>query len=88
MNPDAINGSMEFFSAGLVLLNVRRLMIDRRVAGVSLVPTLFFDAWGFWNVFYYWQLNQPFSWYGGACLFTVNVVWTVLAFWYSRGVRV
>jgi hypothetical protein len=80
VNPDVINGGMEFFSAVIMLLNVRRLWIDKNVAGVSLVSTLFFDTWGFWNLYYYAAIEQPWSWWGGLCLTLVNLAWMVLAF--------
>lgn len=84
VDPDFINGFMEFASAGLMAINLRRIMIDKTVAGVSILPTIFFDLWGLWNLAYYWQLHQPISWYGGACLVTVNIAWTALAIHYSR----
>ncbi len=83
MTPDLINGALEFGSALLMLMNVRRLTIDKGISGVSLVPTVFFDAWGFWNLYYYPALNQWWSFAGGACLVSVNVIWTGLAFYYG-----
>lgn len=83
ITPDAINGFMEFASAALMALNVRRLIKDKAIAGISLIPTLFFDTWGFWNLYYYPALDQWWSFAGGAFLVTVNVTWTSLAFYYG-----
>lgn len=83
LTPDQINGALEFGSALLMLMNVRRLTKDKRLAGISLVPTLFFDTWGFWNLYYYPALDQWWSFAGGACLVSVNVLWTGLAFYYG-----
>jgi hypothetical protein len=85
MTPDFLNGTLEFLSALLVLVNVRRLMIDKRVAGVSLVPTALFDFWGLWNFYYYSHLNQWWSFTGGCFLAAFNIWWTTLAFYYGRG---
>ncbi len=79
MTPDQINGALEFGSALLMGLNVRRLTIDKSIAGVSLIPTLFFDTWGFWNLYYYPTLDQWWSFTGGAFLITINVTWNTTA---------
>lgn len=85
LTPDFINGSLEFASACLVLVNVRRLILDKKVLGVSLIPTALFDFWGFWNLYYYSHLNQWASLTGGGFLLVANVWWTALAFYYGRG---
>lgn len=84
---DLINGLLEFFSAALVLWNVRRLYIDKMVRGVSIVPTLFFDAWGLWNLYFYPSLDLWLSFAGGAFLVGANVWWTALAISYMRRER-
>lgn len=86
MTMDFINGCLEFFSALLVMWNVRRLILDKLVRGVSLIPVLFFDAWGLWNCAYYPSLGQWWSLTGGLFLVAANVLWTSLAFYY-RGVE-
>lgn len=88
ISPDAINGSLEFGSALLMTLNVRRLTVDKSIAGISIIPTLFFDTWGFWNLYYYPALAQWWSFTGGACLVLVNMAWTGLAFQYGAWAQV
>ena len=83
LNADMINGALEALSAGFVLWNVRRLLIDKMIAGISLVPVVFFDAWGFWNMYYYPSLDQWWSFAGGVLLVAANVWWTSLAFYYG-----
>jgi hypothetical protein len=80
---DFINGCLEFFSAILVLWNVRRLYIDKMVRGISLIPVIFFDTWGLWNIFYYASLDQWWSWTGGLFLVAANIWWTTLAIYYG-----
>lgn len=50
---DAINAVFEGGGAIFLMLNVRRLLKDRSVKGVSLVTTTWWTAWGFWNVYFY-----------------------------------
>jgi hypothetical protein len=71
---DIFNGIFEFGGALLTCLSIRRLLIDRAVAGVSWLPTAFFTAWGFWNLYYYPSLGQMFSFAGGAALVLANAV--------------
>ena len=84
MTPDFINGCLEFFSSLLIGYNTLRLFKDKMVRGVSMIPVLFFDTWGFWNLYYYPALNQWFSFTGGVCLVIANVIWTGLAFYYIQ----
>jgi len=83
MTPDMINGSFELFSAMLILLNVRLLLRDKKVQGVSLIPTAFFTLWACWNLFFYSNLEQWYSFYGGIFLLTVNAIWLGLAYKYK-----
>lgn len=75
MTPDQINGLFEGSAALFVLRNIRVLYKDKRVCGVSIISTGFFTAWGFWNLFYYPQLNQYWSWVGGIAIVVMNMVW-------------
>lgn len=53
LSPDMINGIFEGGGAILLSLNIRRLLKDKKVEGISLIPVFFWSAWGFWNLFYY-----------------------------------
>jgi hypothetical protein len=76
---DTINAAFEFGGAFALALNVRRLWIDRAVSGVHWGPTVFFTAWGLWNLIYYPSLGQWLSLIGGAAIVVVNTVWLILA---------
>lgn len=77
--PDLINGSFELTGGFVILLNVRRLLRDRRVEGVDWRVFAFMSAWGFWNLFYYPSLHQWASFAGGLLLAIVNTTWVILA---------
>jgi hypothetical protein len=78
-----INGAFEAFAGAMIGLHCRRVWIDKKVRGASIVATLFFTAWGFWNLFYYPNLGQTFSFYGGLVVVAANAVWLTLM-WYYR----
>lgn len=50
---DVVNGLFEFVGGILIWLSVARVLRDRQVAGISLVPTAFFTAWDLWNLYFY-----------------------------------
>lgn len=76
--PDTVNGILEACSALFVMLNVRRLLIDRQVKGISWVAVVFFTAWGGWNLFYYPHLGQWLSFVGGIAVVAANAVWLAI----------
>lgn len=83
MKPDYINAIFEGGGAFLLLMNVRRLYLDKKLAGVALAPTIWFNVWGAWNLYYYAELNQPLSWTAGVAVFLVNTTWVSMAVYYS-----
>jgi len=54
----------------------------KKIRGVSLLPTIFFSIWGFWNLFYYPYLGQMISFYAGITVVSANTLWIVLAIYY------
>lgn len=84
MKPDEVNAVFEMGSAILLTLNVTSLMKDKRVSGVSIVPTAWFSLWGAWNLYYYKAMEQPLSRAAGFLVVLVNTAWVVLALYYSR----
>lgn len=84
MNPDKINFLFQIGGAALVYLNVRRVLIDKVVHGVSLWPTAFWTIWGFWNLIFYSSLQQTWSFIGGIFLVAGNGIWLSLALYYRK----
>lgn len=79
MTPDSINGLFELVGAGLVWLNVRRLINDGEVKGVCISIQGFFAAWSAWNLYYYPHLDQWWSAAGAAAMSMGNLTWFVIA---------
>ena len=81
---DAINGSFESLGGILCWINVRRLIHDKYIVGISWHVQGFFSLWGLWNLIYYSSLNQPFSFFGGILLVLGNSTWMLLAIKYLK----
>jgi hypothetical protein len=84
---DAVNAVFELGGAMVLTRNVRALWRDRRIAGVTLLPTLWFQLFGAWNLYFYYQIGQRLSSVAGMSVFAVNTAWLLLALWFTRGTR-
>lgn len=82
--PDLINGTFESGGAFAMALNVATLYRHKEVRGFHVGPTLFFTAWGGWNLWYYPSLGQWISFCGGVALFATSLLYTSLTLWYIR----
>ena len=78
MTPDFFNGLFEVLGGVMVLNHCRAVLRDKAVAGVSILSTAFFSAWGFWNLFYYPHLDQWWSFAGGVVIVAANCLWVAL----------
>lgn len=72
MLPDLINGTFEALGGVFIHGHCRAVLRDKAVAGVSIISTVFFTAWGIWNLWYYPSLNQMASFYAGVFLVLAN----------------
>lgn len=82
IKPDLVNGCFEFSGGFVLLLNVRQLIKDKNITGISLIPVIFFSIWGLWKLYYYPNLEQWLSFIGGIFLFIVDLIWLGLAIYY------
>ena len=82
---DLINGLFEAGGTVAVFLHCRELIKAKRYEGVSVLGTLFFTSWGYWNIWFYANLDQWFSWAAGICLALANTFWVVLLWKYRNG---
>lgn len=81
---DVVNACFEGGGAILAWINVRRILRDRKVMGVSPWVTAFWSAWGIWNIPYYFSLGQDLSALAAGNLALANSVWVLLCVHYSR----
>ena len=75
---DMINGGFEALGTVFVLNHCRVLLKDRQVKGVSILSTVFFTGWGFWNLYFYPSLGQWWSFVGAALLVGANCLYVAL----------
>lgn len=82
--PDVINGSFEAVGGVVIFLNCWKLYHDKEVKGVVWQLTIFFSAWGLWNLYYYPHLDQWLSFVGGLLMTIGNILWIVEVVWYLK----
>lgn len=82
--PDLVNGGFELLAGFMILNHCRVLYRDKKVRGVSILSTIFFALWGFWNLFYYPHLDQWASFVGGLLIVSANTSWIGLMIYYHR----
>lgn len=82
---DQVNGVFELLGGLFVLNHCRAVLRDKRVAGVSIVSTVFFAAWGVWNMPFYWFLHLHWSFAGGLVIAAGNTIWIALLLRYREG---
>ncbi|RJQ26114.1 hypothetical protein C4577_04230 [Candidatus Parcubacteria bacterium] len=82
MNSDLINGLFEVGGAIFLSMNCRQIYKDKCTRGISPLPFIFYTSWGYWNLFYYPNINQWYSFYGGIGVVAVNTVYLFQLWWY------
>lgn len=84
--PDLLNGLFEFGGGFAIIFgHCRKLVKDKQVKGVSWLSVGFFSLWGWWNaIFYYPNLNQWMSFWGGLSIVIANTIWLILLIKYKR----
>lgn len=80
---DRINGTYEACGGLFIALSCWKLYCDKQVHGVSWLHMGFFWTWGIWNLWYYAQLQQRMSWWGGLGVVCTNGVWLAMALYYG-----
>jgi hypothetical protein len=84
LSPDQINGTFEFLAAVFIMLHIRQILKDKLVKGVSILATIFFFAWGVWNVYFYPSQGLWWSFYGGLCVVLTNLIYVVALLYYRK----
>lgn len=82
--PDLTNAAFEFFGGFAIWRHVRRLRIDKQIRGADTWATVFFAAWGVWNLFYYPHLGQWASFFAGLNVVAANTAWVILMWRYRH----
>lgn len=72
---DLVNGTLESCGGLFIYMSIRDLYRAKLVRGVSWKHVAFFSTWGVWNLWYYPELGQWFSFAGGVFLCATNTFW-------------
>lgn len=80
---DGVNGTYEALGGLFLLQNCFRIHKDKEVKGISILSTIFFCSWGYWNLFYYTSLEQWFSLCGAILIMLTNTWWVSAAVYYT-----
>lgn len=83
---DYMNAGFEAGGAAFNILNIRKILIEKEVKGVSLVPTAVFTTWGLFNVYFYSVNHLPISAIAAIAMCLVNATWVFLALKYRNNV--
>ena len=84
MMMDQINAAFEFGGAVAVIPSILAAVRDKRIMGLSIWSTVFFSAWGWWNLIYYPHLDQLWSAWAALLLATTNSVYLYLIWKYKH----
>jgi len=82
ITPDLINGLFEILGAPFIIFSIVNLYKAKEVKGISWVHAAFITLWGFWNLYYYPQLDQWISFVGAIMIVVVNSIWVSLMIYY------
>jgi hypothetical protein len=82
VNIDAVNASLRAGSIVFLVLNCVKIYRDRRIAGVSVWPTLYAGCVACWSAAYYSWLDQ---WRSSLVMFghgVVELAWVAMVAWF------
>lgn len=80
---DLINGLYEVAAGFFLLLSCIRLYKDKEIKGWSIITTIFFTTWAYWNIYFYFHLTQKISVIGALFVALFNSIWTGMAIFYT-----
>jgi len=79
----SVNALFELGAAFMVALSAYKCYLNKSAFGASPWTTGFFACWGFWNLWYYPQVGDWFSFGAGVAVCLANLSWTSLLVYYS-----
>jgi len=80
---DAFNGLFEFFGTFFILKSIMKLRQDRIVRGIAWQQVAFWTFWGYCNIYYYWAMNSPLSWWAGMLVTIVNTIYVAMLIYFT-----
>lgn len=81
--PEQILTILFLLCSGVCWFNVRAILRDKAVAGVSIMPAFIFLITNSYEVWYFGITDQPLAAVGSVVMSLSNVAWIGLALFYS-----
>lgn len=84
---DIITSMFQFGAALFLLDNIRAILRDKDLKGVSIGMIVFFTLWGYWGIFMFYSLAQPLSMWTNVGIAAAYTVWLGMAIVYKFKAR-
>jgi hypothetical protein len=81
---DLITSLFQIGAVIFLLDNIRMLLKDRQLKGVSIGMIFFFTLWGYWGIYMFHMLKQTFSMWTNVAIAVAYTVWLTLAFYFKK----
>ena len=82
--PDVINCCFEVIGGLLLYLNIMAAYRDKCIRGVHIIPLMFMNVWGIWNLYFYPCVGAWWSFVGGIVVVTANMAWLSQMLYYNH----
>ena len=82
---DMMTAAFTIGAALFLLLNIRQLLVDKAVKGVSVYTIAYFTVWGYWGIYLFYAMpGMAWTLAASVILAIAYSVWFVLAIYYKR----
>lgn len=80
---DFVNALFEIAAVGATIINIRQILKDKCIHGVTVIAQIFYFAWSLWNVYFYYSYSTMFSYWVSVIFCLMNIIWLVLVFYFK-----
>lgn len=80
---DFLNAVFEGAAVIVAIINIRKILKDKCIHGITVISQVFYLIWAFWNVFFYFSYDTMFSFVAAALIALTYVVWMGLIIRYK-----
>lgn len=81
---DTINSLLVFGYIIFGFINIKSVMRDKVIKGISIYFVYFIVIVSTWNMYYYYSLEQYISMILAIILCIINIIWSSLILYYKR----
>ena len=81
--PDLINGLFLLGGAFVICLSILKLRAQRQVRGIDWRHPAFFNFWGIYQLFFYTEINQSYSFAGAITTVSAGSVYLCMILYWT-----